>query len=149
MLLNSKVSRILPRIAEYAKTGRNVVVRARGQFNHEESSKQASEKKKAVPNSVKCRKQSKKTNIEEVAQGSGSWVNPKSNVEELYVIKTREELTGKIAYSRYKKEYEKMEDAKHASLSSCRSRERELIMFFLSLLCIIVQSLYCSFIQLY
>ncbi|XP_074343479.1 uncharacterized protein LOC141682678 isoform X2 [Apium graveolens] len=112
-----------------------------GQFNHGESSKQASGKKKAVPNSSKSRKQSKKTNVEEVAQGSGSWVNPKSstkipknagkrrvqacgqstqsagqstqsvghwytgsNGKRVYVTKTGEELTGKIAYSRYKKD---------------------------------------------
>lgn len=53
----------------------------RGQFNHGESSKQASGKKNAVPNSAKSKKQSKKTNVEEVAQGSGSWVNPKSSTK--------------------------------------------------------------------
>lgn len=53
----------------------------RGQFNHGESSKQASGKKNAVPPSAKSRKQSKKTNVEEVSQGSGSWVNPKSSTK--------------------------------------------------------------------
>lgn len=50
-----------------------------GQFSHRESSKQAAGKKNAVPNSTKSRKGSKKTNVEEVSQGS--WVNPKSSTK--------------------------------------------------------------------
>lgn len=53
----------------------------RSQFSHGEGSKQQAGGKTNVENSSKrCRKNLKKSNAEEITQGSGSWVNPKGSV---------------------------------------------------------------------
>ncbi|XP_059662488.1 uncharacterized protein LOC132308427 [Cornus florida] len=100
-----------------------------GQFSHEEGSKKQAAK--TGTSSTRGRKNSKKSNAEEVSQGSGSWVNPKSSAgnpkdagkrrvhavgqsaghwytapdgRRVYVSGKGQELTGRIAYTHYRKE---------------------------------------------
>ncbi|KAA8526975.1 hypothetical protein F0562_008796 [Nyssa sinensis] len=102
------------------------------QFSHGEGSKQQATGKMNYERSLtKGTRNSKKSNAEEVTQGSGSWVNPKqcagnpkdagkrrvhavghssghwytaSDGKRVYVTKNGQELTGRMAYTQYRKE---------------------------------------------
>ncbi|KAM7498877.1 hypothetical protein LguiA_023291 [Lonicera macranthoides] len=102
-----------------------------GQFSKGEGSKRASRKSNYETSTSRSRRSSKKSNAEVLSQGSRSWVNPRCsagipkdagqrrvhavgqsaghwytgpNGKRVYLTKDGQELTGQIAYRRYKKE---------------------------------------------
>lgn len=99
------------------------------QFGHREASKQVKQKEVKQPSTSRSQKGVRKAKVQELPEGSQSWVNPRScdipkdagkrrvqavsksgghwytaNGRRVYVAKNGQELTGKLAYVQYSKE---------------------------------------------